>query len=139
MAQLIAHHDHCFLIRADSADDLRALAKKAGLKIATECNCGKCGMDSGQHGFIDGRDLLAQDERATDYSDLRSPTRPGGLYLVSQFGHFDVADDSMLAAVCRPGLIGRRKKTVYFQIGLHYLTGKSLPAPAYKLIRTLQD
>lgn len=137
MAQLIIHQEHYFLIRADSADDLRALAKRAGLKVATECGCGECRVSSGQHGFVDGGDVLAQVERAKDYSDLLSARR-GGLYLVSRFGHFDVADDSMLAAVCKPGFATTRKKTVNFEVGLHYLTGKALPAPVYKLIETLQ-
>ena len=136
MARLIAHGYGHFRAIVEGVDELRELARRAGLKIATECRCGKCGMGSFLHGFVDGEAVLTAVERSKHPYPHREV--PEGLYLVSKFGHFPVSDSSMLAAVCTPWSRNRRGEPV-FEIGLNFRagTGEDIPEVAHRLARLL--
>lgn len=136
MARLIGHRPGYLLIVCESAKDLRDLAKRAGLKVATECRCGKCELGSGRHGFVDGETLLDQIIQATGERDYRERFLGKGLYLVSKFGHAPVSDSSMLGSVCSPVL---RRRRWGFQIGLNFAAGsgtasaRDIPEVAHRL------
>jgi hypothetical protein len=105
MANLLGHSYGYLLIICKDAKDLKALASKAGLKVATECRCGKCNLASGQHGFVDGVKLLDEVAATHGDHDYRQRYYGQGLYLVSQFGHASVSDSNMLG-LCAPRSTG---------------------------------
>jgi hypothetical protein len=138
MANVLGHSYGYLLIICKDAEDLKALSSKAGLKVATECRCGKCALASGQHGFVDGGKLL--DEVATAHSDhdYRQRYYGQGLYLVSQFGHASVSDSNMLGAVCTPV---HRRGSWEFHCGLNFRdgAGRDIPWVAHHLANVAQQ
>jgi hypothetical protein len=138
MAKLIGHSVGYLMIICESGKDLTDLAKEAGLLVATECRCGKCGLGSGQRGFVDGQELL--DKVIDAHGDLEYLERyhGQGLYLVSRLGHSPVGDTSMLAAVCSP--IFRRRRW-NFEVGLNFRdgSGSDIPKVAHYLAEVVKS
>lgn len=140
MPELVSYGYGYYLIMCSDQQDLRGLAQRARLLLATECTCSVCCRPGPSwFGYRDGGSVLTATGNCQSYEEYkRLPIQ--GLYLVKDCGrHFPAGDHTTLAGVCRPSFNGG-KKPPSFRVGLNFNLGGGgdLPLAAKDLIKFVE-